>query len=72
MQISKSFKNATDNLLNRQQAQILCCLLIQLGIGINIDMDLANGVWQEVRDNIQKVFFIILSFQEMTFKLNNI
>ena len=72
MQVSKSFKNSLYNWLNGQQTKILRGLLIKMRIGINIDMHITNSIRQEVSDNIQKVFFIVLSPQEMTVKLNNI
>lgn len=68
MQIPKSLKNPLNNLLNRQQAQILSCLFIKMIIRININMHITYCIWQEVSNNIQKVFFFILPSQKMTFE----
>jgi len=68
MQIPKSLKNPRNNLLNRQQAQILSRLFIEMIIRIATNMHITYRIWQEVSNNIQKVFFFILPSQKMTFE----
>jgi hypothetical protein len=41
-------------------------------IGIDSDMHVTYGEWQEVGYNIKEVFFIFLPSQKMTLQLNNI
>jgi len=72
MQIPKSFENSINNLLNRQQAQILSSLLIKMIISIDTNMHITYSIRQEVGDNIQEVFLILLPSQKMTLELNNI